>query len=362
MAIKFDVIAHNISAYKSRKTTWIVFLSIISCVLILGTFFAGVQASLPLAAERTLTSKIAKEFIASCPMASPDDEAARNACGEKLSKSKLLADVMPPTFVWGRQVNDNDYDVVKNRTMTKFNPFVWRKLYASTFMFPGTFTVEQVRDWQGRLLSVAHISSRFRNKMDIGSYPYPFWHSKIKWDTYQQSKELLVVVNEGKIIGALRSLEQDTSRDYVSREWNGQWHWIGKNGKPEPHVTLYTSLFSEKNPYVEPLDTAYRELEVASREFNCATCHHPGNPAKISPLGFMIYPNQTLTMRHKIVSVLRADRMPPAGLSNADEPEKAQYVPAGITDEAKRLHLLKLAETFEQTADKALAFESQPID
>jgi hypothetical protein len=361
MAINFDVVTRKVSLFRSRTTSWIVFLVILSCALVLGTFFAGIQAGLPLTSEKTLVSKIAKEFIASCPMASPEDEVARDTCGEKLGKSRLLANAMTSTFVWGRQVNDNDYDVAKNRTMTKFNPYVWRKLYASTFMFPGTFTIEQVRDWQGRLLTVAHISSRFRNKMDMGSYPYPFWHSKIKWDTYQQAKELLLVINEGKIIGAVRSLEQDPNRDYVSREWNGQWHWIGKNGKAEPHVTLYTSLFSPKNPYVEQLNTAYRELEVASREFNCATCHNPGNPAKISPLGFMIYPNQTLTMRHKIVSVLRADRMPPAAVIG-DDPTKAQYVPAGIADETKRLNLLKLAETFEQTADKALAFEGQPID
>ncbi|MBO3457649.1 hypothetical protein G7B40_008800 [Aetokthonos hydrillicola Thurmond2011] len=361
MAINNVVSVQRNFLTRNRKIAWTILLAIISFALFLGVFFAGIKAGLPLESERKLASKVAKEFIASCPVTDPGDESARNACGEKLGQSKLLTKVMAPTFVWGRQVNVNDYDVVKNRTMTKFNPFVWRKLYASTFMFTGTFTVEQVHDWQGRLLTVAHIPYKFRNKMDIGSYPYPFWHSKIKWDTYQQSKELLVVINEGKIYGALRSLEQDLNRDYVSREWDGRWHWINKEGKAEPHVTLYSALFSKNNPYVEQLDTAFRELEVNSREYNCATCHHPSNPAKISPLGFMIYPNQTLTMRHKIVSVIRSDRMPPAA-TIGDAPHNTQYIPPGIADETKRLHLLKLAETFEQTADKALAFEGQSID
>ena len=47
--------------------------------------------------------------------------------------------------------------------MTKFAPLVWRRLYASTYMFPPQHSVEQTAD--GRTLM--HIEAKFRNKLKL---------------------------------------------------------------------------------------------------------------------------------------------------------------------------------------------------
>jgi len=92
--------------------------------------------------------------------------------------------------------------------VTRFNPLVYRRLYLSLYMFPTEHTVEQTPD--GRTL--LRLAAKFRNKLDMGSYPYPFWHKPGKWYGYQNAHELIFAIQNGKVLGGVRSWEGTEGR------------------------------------------------------------------------------------------------------------------------------------------------------
>ncbi len=299
--------------------------------------------------QEELAGEIARGIIAACPMSAPNDESARLQCAGKLTDFTLLRDTMSEPFSWGGQKTGTGYRLSDSDT-TRFNALVWRRMYLSLFMFTGDFRLETVGDF-----TVIHLPYYFRNQLDPGAYPYPLWHSKPKWDTWQLSPELVLIMDRGKLTGALRSNlrpEEDLKerqRNYVNRTWSGQWRW-SKDGQEMPYVTLFSFLFSQNNPHVQKLDAAYRALESEMRSSSCLVCHSPDNFAKIGSLEFFNYPNQALFSRQSIVMHLEKNSMPP----------KNDYgFPIGLTDDSERLALLDLAKAFAKVGDDALSFEGE---
>lgn len=287
-----------------------------------------------------LAQKVGKEIIAACPVvADVKNLDAYNSCSEKLSHLDILRNTMSAPFLWGAQKEIGNYNI-KDSTTTEFDPFVWRRIYLATFMFKGEPKVEQVNN-----LIVIHLPTQFRNQLDIGAYPYPFWHSSKKWDSYQQTTELLLFVEHEKLKGGLRSAVLDQTRLNIKRVWDGKWVWTDTRGQ-EPFVSLYTRLFSSSNPYITKVDTAYRAFEVKLRDSACFVCHKPDNASKQNPLLILSYPNQALTLRHETVRQIEGKLMPP---------------PTGIFDNQERQKLIELAQAFAQAGDLALAYEGEKI-
>jgi len=278
-------------------------------------------------------------------MAPAGDEQARAQCAANLTASKSLAGVMQEPFLWGGQKAGTSYHPEES-PMNRFNVYVWRRMYLSLLMFPGSVTIEQTPDG----LTVAHVATNFRNDLDMGSYPYPFWHSKKKWDSYQQSGEIVLIVQKGKWIGAMRSSTLDATRPQVAHTWSGQWHWE-KGAEQMPYVSLYKYLLSPENPNTDRLDTAYRALSDGLRSKSCFMCHSPDNHANMTQLEFFNYPNQALYSRNSIIADLQANVMPPA---NND-----LGLPAGIADPAERDELITLAKEFKAAGDQALRYEGE---
>ncbi|MEH2311784.1 MAG: hypothetical protein V7K35_10360 [Nostoc sp.] len=140
-----------------------------------------------------LAKKLGKEIIAACPIVTDvKNLAAYDSCAQKLSQLKTLRDTMNAPFLWGAQSKVGNYNIKDSQT-TEFDPFVWRRIYLATFMFKGEPQIEQVNN-----LTIIHLPTQFRNQFNIGAYPYPFWHSSKKWNSYQQSTELLLVSRTGK--------------------------------------------------------------------------------------------------------------------------------------------------------------------
>ncbi len=106
-------------------------------------------------------------------------------------------------------------------------------------------------------------------------------------------------------------------------------------------MSLYTYLFSAANPHVAELDAAYRALEGEVRQYNCVLCHSPDNTTQMNPLRLLNFPNQALTVRHRIVAQIEQNRMP---------------LRTGIPDEAQRQKLLALARAFAAMGDMALDY------
>jgi hypothetical protein len=211
-------------------------------------------------------------------------------------------------------------------------------MYLSLFMFTSGYRIERMGN-----LTLLHLPCRFRNALDIGAYPYPFWHSQQKWNNYQRAIRVTLVLERGKIIVGYRSDIEDPRRPYVARAWDGRWHWTDPAGREMPYVALYSYLFSVANPHVSRLDAAYRALETEVRQHNCFVCHSPSNPVQMNPLRLLIYPNQALTVRHDIVRRLEQNTMPPGG----------------IDDGTQRQKLLELARAFAEVGDQALDFEGE---
>lgn len=303
----------------------------------------SVGLSAPTASEK-LALEVARALADACPVAAADSLPARDACAQALAQMALLKDSMRTPFFWGAQRLDAGYDYAA-AVKTVFNPLVFRKMYLSTFMFPGGATVIQA----GAGLVIARIPVKFRGAMDSGSYPYPFWHSLRKWTSYSCTQNLLLYVQDGKVIGGLRAADEPEActPDNRAWTWDGRWTWDGGAGKEEPRNTLYSFLFSANNPHVAKLEQAYRDLELRLRSQNCLTCHSPDNAYEMNPLELLSYPNQALSGRHGLVSQLEANLMPPP------EGDAGR----GLQSEQARQELLALSKTFARAGDEALAFE-----
>jgi hypothetical protein len=288
--------------------------------------------------ETALATRFAQELIAACPVTDPADPAARDRSALLLSRSTLVRDSLAETFLWGTQQTAGVFRPEAS-TLTRFSSLVWRKMYLSLFMFPGDFQVERVEEY-----TVLRLACRFRNALDPGLYPYPFWQSTAKWQSWEQCLELLFVFQEGKVIAVQRSAEKDPVRPHVARVWDSKWIWSGARGQTEPRVALYRWLFTARNPHVKGLENAYRALEGEMRTQQCGVCHSPNNAAGMNPLRLLNYPNQALTERHNVVRQLEQNAMPPGG---------------GIVNARQRKALLDLAKRFSAAGDKALAFEGE---
>jgi hypothetical protein len=256
---------------------------------------------------------------------------------DRLAQFALLRDTVRDPVLWGGHGAGHNYQPEAN-ALTAFNPFVWRRMYLSLFMFTGSYQIERVGS-----LTVLHLPCRFRNALDMGAYPYPFWHSQKKWDNYQRAIEVTLVIEKRKVIAGYRSDKEDPSRPYVAHRWDGKWHWRDAAGRQMPYASLYTYLFAASNPHVGRLDAAYRALEAEARQHNCAVCHSPANPAQMNPLRLLNYPNQALTVRHEIVRRLEENMMPPGGMEK----------------DTARQKLMDLAKAFAEVGDQALDFEGE---
>jgi hypothetical protein len=288
--------------------------------------------------DEELAIQIGEGLAAACPLGAPNDEAARLDCGDKLARLDVLRDNMAEPFLWGGQGVGKPLDLYEN-SLTRFNPLVWRKMYASLFMFGHDFRVET-----NGSQTLLHMPYAFRGALDAGSYPYPFWHSKGKWDSYQLATELVLVFENGRLLGGMRGAVQDPARPYTAHTFDGKWSWTTPEGIPQPVTMLYSNLFSPSNTMIPALDQAFRQLEAKARVQNCAGCHSPDNSQKVSQLVLLNYPNQAIYARNEIVAELEANTMP---------------VTIGIQNTADRQELLTLARAFQSAAEQALRLEGE---
>jgi len=293
-------------------------------------------------ADSELATSIAKGLAAACPVGdATSDESARNECAAKLTDLAVLRDAMSEPFIWGGQAAGAGYRL--DASTNKFNARVWRRMYLSTFMFGDDYSIEQIAD-----STVLHVPITFSNAMPAGAYPYPFWHSSSKWDSYSYSTTIHFIIQGGQVIGALRASDQDKTRPRTAHSWDGLWQW-DQGGTQMPYVSLYGYLLSTGNPYAAQLDDSYRALEARMRQNNCQVCHAPDNQGQSAQLEFFVYPNQALTGRHDIVKQLTKNQMPPK--------DNMLGFAVGIADDTERNALLDLARDFESTGDQALGWE-----
>jgi hypothetical protein len=297
----------------------------------------GASASRPETASSLSDAAIetlATEITQACPArADADSTAGRDACAAGLAKVGTLDRVtINGALRWGGAGRE-DFDPTHN-SLTTLNSLVWRKLYLSLFAFTGTYTLEVLPD-ESRLL---RLDARLR-RLDNSEFPYPFWHSRAKWRSYQQTTQVGLLFKGGKLLAAYRA-KTDANASASEAKWDGLWTTDGTHGKPR--TALFDYLLSADNPYTRRLDSAYTAMANEAREFQCDACHNPANPGGMNPLIIFNLPNQALSGRHEIVYAIARNEMPPK---------------QGISDDARRRRLLQLAKEFEKLGDQALSFE-----
>src|SRR5262245_3320215 len=140
---------------------------------------SGAQEGARADVERVL-GEILREVAAACPLATPGDQAAFERCRETLYRNSLLQRSLTPIVLWGRQRADDMR--LKDTPLTQFAADIWSGLYAPLFMFTNSYDLEFD---QSERLYRATVPALFRNALDYGQYPYPFWHEAAKWNTYQ---------------------------------------------------------------------------------------------------------------------------------------------------------------------------------
>jgi hypothetical protein len=212
-----------------------------------------------------LVRQLAQELSAVCPLADPADQTALEDCRRALFSGSLLRRSQDNILLWGRP-HPKPGESLKNTTLTQFAPEAWTGLYAPLFMFDGTWRLDYD---EGERLYRASLGALFRNALDPGQYPYPFWHDAKKWNDYQSANTLILWIapQSGNIV--VGQFTNNSQRDPslksapVARPpFDGQWMWTDATGTDQPAPALFRGLFSEENPYLTELEPAYRNLRT----------------------------------------------------------------------------------------------------
>ena len=295
--------------------------------------------------------QLALELSGACPLADPGDQKAFEACQQALFRGSLLRRSLSTILLWGRP-SPRPSERLKDTTLTQFAPEAWTGLYAPLFMFDGTWRLDYD---EGEGLYCLSLGALFRNALDPGQYPYPFWHSARKWHDYQNANTVLlwmaprsgsIVVgqftNDGQEHAGLRS------KPVARPPFDGHWMWTDAQGATQPATALFRGLFADDNPYLGELEARYRDLADALRTGHCNDCHVPDNPSRMSRLVLLQTPAHAASEIGRLMRAVRDFDMP------VDEAPLYREIDPGI-----RAALLDYGAAFEAAVDAARAWDQE---
>jgi hypothetical protein len=295
-----------------------------------------------------LVAELARQTAAACPLASPADHAALERCRQALFRGSALRNHLAPIILWGRSSAEGKR--LKDTPLTELAPEVWSGLYAPMFMFTGDYQLDF--DPTERLYR-ARLPALFRNELDLGLYPYPFWHDPRKWNDYQAANGLTLWIDparrrvvaahvsaEGKDDPRLRSAPRHPPR------FDGNWMWTDGAGLTQPQPSLFVGLLRPDNPYLGQIEGAYRTLAGALRKGTCNDCHVPSNPDRMKRLVLMQTPVHAAGEIQRIMRAIREGAMPLTDAGVAME-----------LDAAVKAALLEHGAAFESLLDAARAWD-----
>ena len=302
-------------------------------------------------AVEATTRLLVQELAAVCPLADPGDQQAFNACRQALFRGSRLRASLADILLWGRP-HPRQGERLKDTTLTQFAPEVWTGLYAPLFMFDGARRLDYD---EGEGLYRARLGALFRNALDPGQYPYPFWHSAKKWNDYQNANTLVLWIEPQSLRIVAGQFTNDghehpglTSRPVARPPFDGQWMWTDANGDSQPAPALFRGLFSGDNPYLGELEPRYRDLAEALRMGHCNGCHVPDNPDRLNRLVLLQTPAHAASEIKRLMNIVRDNGMPLDDLHLYRE-----------IDPDTRAALLDYGGAFEATVDAARAWEEE---
>ena len=315
---------------------------------------SGAQ-SMPSAEEKLrferLVATLAQEAALLCPLADPADQQALDRCRTSLFKDSYFKRSLARIVLWGRP-SPVPNARLKDTTLTQFGAEVLSGLYLPMFMFNGRYRVDY-DPTEGRYR--ARLEGLFRNNLMPGQYPYPFWHDAKKWNDYQRANGITLWIepHTSKIVVGLFSRQDgaDPRLNTPSRippAFDGQWMWVDDTGAPQPKPALFIGLFSPDNPYLEKLQSTYKDLALAMRNSTCNSCHVPDNPEKMKRLVLLQTPVHAAGEIKRVMAAVRESRMPLDDIGIEKE-----------LDAETKATLLKFGAAFESTVNGAYAWEKR---
>ncbi|MBL8519810.1 MAG: hypothetical protein JNK75_03980 [Betaproteobacteria bacterium] len=267
-----------------------------------------------------MAHELARELGEACPFAAPQDARPLEACkGRLYAPRSALRRHLPAFVLWGR-MRDAALPL-KDTHLTQFGPDVFSATYLPLFMFDGNYTVAY--DERQNLYRIDFVAA-FRNRLQPGLYPYPFWHEDNKWSIYQGTNRLTawvgidpqagvekVKVMQFSALGAPHAAVPDKIATPVfDPDTHAKWLWTDAAGRTQPQVTLFDGLFSAGNPHLKSLDEAYRAMALKFRDGDCMSCHVPNNPDKMKRLVLLQTPAHAASEIERVIESVRDDRMP----------------------------------------------------
>jgi len=290
-----------------------------------------------------------RQTATACPLTSPADQAALDRCRATLYGDSAFRRGIAPVVLWGRPSPDGKR--LRDTNLTQFATDVMSGLYLPLFMFTGDYEI--TFDPTERLYR-ARAPALFRNALDPGQYPYPFWHDAKKWGDYQAANEVTFWVDPAKVKVVImqfsargKSDPRLTSVPYAQPAFDGKWMWTDTNGQSQPRPTLFVGLMRSNNPYLGGLEGTFKDLAGELRKGSCHECHAPDNYSSMKRLVLMQTPVHAAGEIKRIMRAVREDKMP------LDE--------TGIykeMDPAIKAALLKYGAAFESMVDAARDWEA----
>ena len=296
-----------------------------------------------------LVATLTQEAATLCPLSDPSDQHALDRCRSALFNDSYFKRSLARIVLWGRP-SPVPGARLKDTTLTQFGGEVLSGLYLPLFMFNGRYRVEyDATEARYR----ARLEAVFRNNLMPGQYPYPFWHDAKKWNDYERANGLTLWIDPytSKIVVGQFSRQEgaDPRLNTVSRippAFDGKWMWVDGNGEPQPKPALFVGLFRADNPYLEQLQTTYKDLALAMRKGTCNTCHVPDNPEKLKRLVLLQTPAHAAAEIKRVMAAVRDNRMPLDDIGIEKE----------LDAETKAL-LLRFGAAFESTVNAAYAWQ-----
>lgn len=294
--------------------------------------------------------ELARHLAALCPVSDAANQAAFDTCRKGLFGNELLQSRLSPVTLWGRQADPAT--PLKKANLTQFAPEVLGGMYMPLFMFDGTYTVTFS---QANGLYEARLGVGFRNRLQPGQFPYPFWHEFDKWNTYENAKSMVFWIDpkshRARVVQFTRFGDGAPLLQVQPAQppaFDGKWLWTDAQGKAQPAVTLFDGLFDDANPHKRELEKTYRELALSLRESQCLQCHVPNNPNRSSRLVLLQSPAHAAAEIKRLLKQVQSDRMP------VDEFGMEERLEHGV-----KTVLLERGREFEAVVDKAHAWERE---
>jgi hypothetical protein len=278
-----------------------------------------------------LAAGMAAQFSTLCPHAPADDVDAHNKCAAGLRDATFIP-FAPSGLLFG---DDQPKLRLSKKHLTHFKPSIFQLMYLSLFTFTGRWSVDTAAHED---VGIVQLEAYFRNALPPGDFPYPFWHSAAKWDAYETANQLKFYLNhDGQVFVVTRSRNgsEENRGPYAHvtpPAFDGNWQWIDASGQLQPHASLFSNRYSATNPYLRPLDQAYRSFATEARKGTCLSCHAPNNQADMDHLVLLQTPLHVSGEIDDVLEEVRSGKMPQddLGLRKAIAPElRAAIVQTG---------------------------------